>query len=130
MSFVTRPLAAFSTAIILLAAAGSSSLAQKRTPLQTIDFPPGYETVSVIAELESGNCTGRHAHPGAESAYVLEGEAVAKFDGKPDLIVKAGQPLQFAPGEVHNVCNVGAGPFKAVAHYIVEKGKPLVSRVP
>jgi quercetin dioxygenase-like cupin family protein len=130
MSFVTRPLATISTAIILLAATGSSSLAQKRTPLQTIDFPPGYETVSVIAELESGNCTGRHAHPGAESAYVLEGEAVAKFDGKPDLIVKAGQPLQFAPGEVHNVCNVSAVPFKAVAHYIVEKGKPLVSRVP
>ena len=130
MSFVTRPLATISTAIILLAATGSSSLAQKRTPLQTIDFPPGYETVSMIAELESGNCTGRHAHPGAESAYVLEGEVVLKFDGKPDLIVKAGQPLQFAPGEVHNVCNVGGGPFKAVAHYIVEKGKPLVSRVP
>ena len=130
MSFVTRPLAALSTAIILLAATGSGLLAQKRTPLQTIEFPPGYEIVSVIAELESGNCTGRHAHPGAESAYVLEGEAVAKFDGKPDLIVKAGQPLQFAPGEVHNVCNVSSKPFKALAHYIVEKGKPLVSRVP
>ena len=130
MPFVTRPLAVLSTAIILLAATGTNSLAQKRTPLQTIDFPPGYETVSVIAELEVGSCTGRHTHPGAESAYVLEGEAVAKFDGKPDLILKAGQPLQFAPGEVHNVCNVSGGPFKALAHYIVEKGKPLVSRAP
>jgi quercetin dioxygenase-like cupin family protein len=130
MRFVTRPLAVFSAAIILFTATGSNSLAQKRTPLQTIDFPPGYETVSVIAELEPGSCTGRHAHPGAESAYVLEGAAVAKFDGKPDLILKAGQPLQFAPGEVHNVCNVGGGLFKALAHYIVEKGKPLVSRVP
>jgi quercetin dioxygenase-like cupin family protein len=102
----------------------------KRTTLQTIDFPPGYETVSVIAELQSGNCTGRHTHPGAESAYVLEGEAVAKFDGKPDLIVKAGQPLQFLPGEVHNVCNSSDRPFKALAHYIVEKGKPLASPAP
>ena len=67
MSFVTRRLAAFSTAIILLAATGSSSLAQKRTLLQTIDFPPGYETVSVIAELESDNCTGRHTHPGGRT---------------------------------------------------------------
>jgi quercetin dioxygenase-like cupin family protein len=130
MRFVTRPLAVFSAAIILFTATGSNSLAQKRTPLQTIDFPPGYETVSVIAELEPGSCTGRHAHPGAESAYVLEGAAVAKFDGKPDLILKAGQPLQFAPGEVHNVCNVSGELFKAIAHYIVEKGKPLVSRAP
>ena len=130
MRFVTRPLAVFSAAIILFAATGTSSLAQKRTPLQTIDFPPGYETVSVIAELEPGSCTGRHTHPGAESAYVLEGEAVAKFDGKPDLILKAGQPLQFAPGEVHNVCNVSGELFKALAHYIVERGKPLASPAP
>ncbi len=130
MSYVTRPFAVFSAAIILIGAAGTSSFAQTRTPLQTIDFPPGYETVSVIAELEPGQCTSRHAHPGIESAYVLEGEGVAKFDGKPDLILKAGRPLQFAPGEVHNVCNVGGGRFKALAHYIIEKGKPLVSKAP
>jgi quercetin dioxygenase-like cupin family protein len=102
----------------------------RRTTLQTVDFPPGYETVSVIAELPSGRCTGRHTHPGAESAYVLEGEAVAKFDGKPDLILKAGQPLQFGPGVVHNVCNSSGVPFKALAHYIVEKGKPLSTPAP
>jgi len=102
----------------------------RRTTLQTVDFPPGYETVSVIAELPSGSCTGRHTHPGAESAYVLEGEAVAKFDGKPDLVLKAGQPLQFGPGVVHNVCNSSGAMFKALAHYIVEKGKPLSSPAP
>ena len=130
MSFITRSSAVFSTAIILLAATAGSAVAQKRTVLQSIDFPAGYEILSVMAELEPGQCTGRHSHPGAESAYVLEGEAVAKFDGKPDLILKAGQPLQFAPGEVHNVCNVGGVQFKALAHYIIEKGKPLVTRVP
>ena len=130
MSFITRHSAVFLTAIILLAATAGSAVAQKRTVLQSIDFPAGYEILSVIAELEPGKCTGRHAHPGAESAYVMEGEAVAKFDGKPDLILKAGQPLQFAPGEVHNVCNVGRGLFKALAHYIIEKGKPLVTRAP
>ena len=102
----------------------------RRTTLQTVDFPPGDETVSVIAELPSGSCTGRHTHPGAESAYVLEGEAVAKFDGKPDLVLKAGQPLQFGPGVVHNVCNSSGAMFKALAHYIVEKGKPLSSPAP
>jgi quercetin dioxygenase-like cupin family protein len=128
MSSVTRPWAALSTAIILLAATGANALAQERTALQTIDFPPGYETKMMLAELPPGGCTGRHSHPGIESAYVLEGEAVAKFDNKPDLPLKAGRPLQFAPGEVHNVCNVGSGRFKALAHYIVEKDKPLVSR--
>lgn len=129
MPSVTRRFAVFSIAITSLAA-GTNSLAQTRTPLQTIDFPPGYETVSVIAELEPGQCTSRHAHPGIESAYVLEGEAVAKFDGKPDQILKAGRPLQFGAGEVHNVCNTGSVRFRALAHYIVEKGKPLVSRAP
>ena len=127
MSSVTRLWAVFSTAIILLAATGTNALAQERTALQTIDFPPGYETVSVIAEIEPGNCSGRHTHPGAESAYVLEGEVVVKIDGKPDLIVKAGQPVLFAPGVVHNDCNFSGKPFKALAHYIVEKGKPLAS---
>jgi len=130
MSFITRSSAVFSTAIILLAASAGSAVAQKRTVLQTIDFPAGYEILMVIAELEPGQCTGRHSHPGAESAYVMEGDAVAKFDAKPDLILKAGQPLQFAPEEVHTVCNVGGTRFKALAHYIVEKGKPLVTRAP
>jgi quercetin dioxygenase-like cupin family protein len=128
MSSVTRPLAAFSTVVALLAITGTNAFAQARTTLQTIDFPQGYQTLAVIAELEPGSCTGRHAHPGIESAYVLEGEAVAKFDNKPDLILKAGRPLQFGDNEMHNVCNIGTARFKALAHYIVEKDKPLVLR--
>ena len=132
MTWTTLVSAAIAAPVIVVTAIAQQAQpdAFKRTTLQTIDFPPGYETVSVIAELESGSCTGRHTHPGAESAYVLEGEAVAKFDNKPDLPLKAGRPLQFAPEEVHNVCNVSGGPFKALAHCIVEKGKPLVSRAP
>jgi quercetin dioxygenase-like cupin family protein len=130
MSYSKRHSAVFSTAIILLAAIAGSAVAQQRTVLQTIDYPAGHQILSVIAELEPGQCTGRHTHPGAESAYVLEGEVVAKIDGKPDLPLKAGQPLQFLPGEMHDVCNVGSGHFKALAHYIVEKGKPLVTRAP
>ena len=89
-----------------------TAIAQQRIMLQTIDFPPGYETVIDVAVLRPGNCTSRHTHPGAESAYVLEGEAVAKVDGKPDLSVKAGQPLQFAPGAVHSVCNSSGRPVQ------------------
>jgi quercetin dioxygenase-like cupin family protein len=130
MIWTTLVFAVIAAPVIVATAVAQQALWPKRTTLQTIDFPPGYETVSVIAELESGNCTGRHTHPGAESAYVLEGEAVATIDGKPDLNVKAGQPLLFAPGAVHNVCNFSGKPFKALAHYIVEKGKPLASPAP
>lgn len=130
MSFIKRHLAMMSTATMLLATFAGSAMAQQRTVLQTIDYPAGHHILSVIAELEPGQCTGRHSHPGAESAYVLEGNVVAKIDGKPDLPLKAGQPLQFLPGEVHNVCNIGSVHFKALAHYIVEKDKPLVTRAP
>jgi len=124
MSFIKRPAAMLSSAILFAIIAGGAS-AQQRTVLQTIDYPADHQILMVIAELEPGQCTSRHAHPGFESAYVLEGEAVAQFDNKPDLHLKAGQPLQFAPNEMHNVCNHGSVRFKALAHYIVEKGKPL-----
>ena len=115
------------TAPVIVVSAVAQQGGLKRTPLQTVDFPPGYEVVSVIAEIEPGNCSGRHTHPGAESTYSMEGEAVVKLDGQPDRTVKAGEPVQYAPGVVHNVCNVSSKPFKALAHYIVEKGKPLAS---
>lgn len=130
MKRTTRVPAWLSPVAMLLATAVTPATAQTRTPLQTIDFPAGYQTVAVIAELEPGQCTARHAHPGIESAYVLEGEAVARFDGKPDLPLGAGRPLQFGPEEMHVVCNTGTGRFKAIAHYIVRKDKPLVLRAP
>jgi hypothetical protein len=61
---------------------------------------------------------------------VLAGEAVAKIDGKPDVNVKAGQPLVFPRGTAHNVSNISGCPFKALAQRIVEKGKPLHSPLP
>jgi len=102
----------------------------KRATLQTGEFPPGYETVMIVAQMEPGKCSGWHTHPGLESSYFLEGEVLIHFAGKPDLVVKAGQPVLIAPGLPHNDCNVSGKPFKALAHYIVEKGKPLASPVP
>lgn len=71
----------------------------------------------------------RPPYPSRRGERLCAGRAGgSKIDGKQDLPLKAGQPLQFAPGEMHNVCNTGSAPFKALAHYIVEKGKPLVTR--
>src|SRR5947209_5827389 len=81
-----------------------------RTPIQTVEFPPGYQTVTIITEIAHGSCTGRHTHPGTESAYNLDGETILKVDGKPDQVVKAGSSFQLAPGVVHDACNMSGKP--------------------
>jgi len=125
-----RFLALCASAAVLLAAAAGNASAQQRTVLQTIDYPEHHQILSVLAELAPGQCTPHHAHPGAESAYILQGQVVVKIDGKPDTPLEAGQPIRFLPGEFHVVCNVGKERFRALAHYIVEKDKPLVIPAP
>jgi quercetin dioxygenase-like cupin family protein len=62
-------------AIVMMICA--SAFAQvKRTQVQTAEFPPGFTTVTAIFEIAPGTCAGRHIHPGIESSYLLEGEAV------------------------------------------------------
>src|SRR5215467_6808012 len=63
------------------------------TELGVMDFPPGYQTVMGHAELAKGTCSGRHTHPGIETAYILEGEGTV-IDGQPDQHLKAGDPIR------------------------------------
>ncbi len=61
-------------AVVAIAGAGAAFAQQsgiKRTPLQKVDFPAGYNTVTAIAEIPVGGAAGRHTHPGAETGYVL-----------------------------------------------------------
>ncbi|WPO40575.1 cupin domain-containing protein [Tardiphaga sp. 42S5] len=97
----------------------------KRTPLQKVEFPDGYETVTAIAEIPSGGASGRHTHPGAETGYVLEGELELVIDGKPPLKLKAGDSYQIPVGAVHDAKAVGDKPMKVLGVYVVTKGKPL-----
>ena len=48
----------------------------KRTPLQKVEFPDGYNTVTGIAEIQPGGSAGRHTHPGIETGYVLEAKPI------------------------------------------------------
>src|SRR5689334_19556757 len=65
MSFVARRLAAFSTAIILLAASASSALAQKK-----------YDTGATDTEIKIGNIM---PYSGPLSSYALIGRTEAAF---------------------------------------------------
>ena len=102
----------------------------KRTPLQTVDFPAGYNVVTAIAEVPPGYCKGRHTHPGVESTYVMEGAILVKIEGQPDKVFKAGESFQVPPNAPHDGCTAPGAVFKVLGTYIVEKGKPLASPAP
>jgi quercetin dioxygenase-like cupin family protein len=102
----------------------------KRTPLQKIEFPEGYVTITGIAEIQPGGSAGRHTHPGIETGYVLEGEADLLIDGKPDLHLKPGDSYSIPAGVVHDAKVHGDKPLKILGIYVVDKTRPLASPAP
>jgi uncharacterized RmlC-like cupin family protein len=128
MKLTTKFVAATYIALPALLAPVLAQQGVKRTPLGTIDFPPGYQTVMGLAEIAPGTCTGRHTHPGIATDYVLEGEMVQKVDGKPDQTLKAGDPGQIPTGVPHENCTISG--VKTLTMHIIEKGKPLRSPAP
>jgi quercetin dioxygenase-like cupin family protein len=119
-------------AVVAVAGAGIAFAQQtgiKRTPLQKLDFPAGYNTVTAIAEVPAGGAAGRHTHPGAETGYVLEGELELLIDGQPPMKIKAGESYQIPEGAVHDA-KAGDKPFKVLGVYVVKAGEPLAKPAP
>jgi len=118
---------------VALVMLGAPALAQdapsgiKRTPLQSIDFPEGYRTVTGLAEVAPGHASGLHTHPGVETGYVLEGEVVMSVEGQPDRTLKPGDSFVIPPGAAHDVKSVGSVPAKALSVFVVDATKPLAS---
>jgi quercetin dioxygenase-like cupin family protein len=99
----------------------------RRTELQRFDVPGSpYEAVIGLIEVPPGLSIGRHAHPGIESGYMLDGEATLALDGEPDRLLKAGDAYRIPYGAVHDVRS-GPGGARSVAVFVVEKEKPLAS---
>ena len=69
----------------------------------------------------------RHSHPGEDLVHVTEGSLEYQLDGRPPVIVRAGEVLSIPHGTPHAVKNVGTGKATELATYIVEKGKPLLA---
>jgi quercetin dioxygenase-like cupin family protein len=119
--------------VAAVACAGAALAQQsgiKRTPLQKVEFPAGFNTITAIAEIPAGGAAGRHTHPGAETGYVLEGELELLIDGKPPLKVKAGESYQIPEGAVHDAKASGDKPLKVLGIYIITEGKPLATPAP
>jgi len=86
--------------------------------------------VQVIAEFVPGGAAGKHTHPGEELGYVLEGTLELQITGQPPRTLKAGDVFYVPAGVVHDGKNVGSGPAKVLATYVVEKGKPVATPAP
>ena len=115
---------------LALHVAQAQPVGARRIDLQRHDLSvPGREVVQVIVELEPGTTAPRHSHPGEEIIYVLEGTWEYTLDGKPPVVLKAGDVLFIPAGVIHSARNVGTGRGAELATYIVEKGKPLITLV-
>ena len=87
---------------------------------------PGREVIQVRVDFAPGAAFGRHSHPGAEIAYVLEGTLEYELEGQPPVTLKAGESLFIPAGAIHAARNVGTGNAAELATYLVEKGRPLL----
>jgi len=99
-----------------------------RTDLQRHDLSvPGHEAIQVRVDFEPGAAFPKHSHPGEEIIYVLQGSLEYQLQGKPPVMLKAGDVLFVPAGTIHAAKNVGSGTASELATYIVEKGKPLLT---
>lgn len=120
------------TVALIVASALAQQVAQaqfaglERTKLMQHDLSfPGREGIQVRVDFPPGAVAAKHSHPGEELVYVIEGVLEYELEGKPPILVKAGEVLFIPYGVPHAVKNAGSGIATELATYIVEKGKPL-----
>ena len=101
-----------------------------RTDLQRQDLSvSGREVVQARVDIGPEAPVVKHAHPGEEIIYILEGSLEYHIEGQPPRTFKAGDALTVPAGAIHAVRNVGSGKAAELATYVVEKGKPLLTLV-
>jgi quercetin dioxygenase-like cupin family protein len=101
---------------------------QRKVLLQQDLTIPGYQAVLVSVEIPVGGREGRHTHPGSVLVHVEEGALTLDYEGKPTVTYKVGESFYVEPGKIHEGINRGNTPIKAIATFIVEKGKPLTTQ--
>ena len=113
----------------ILNAAQQPTLTQTEVLRQDLSIE-GREVIQMLTVLPAGGASGgKHTHPGEEIAYVLEGSIRVEIDGEPPVVKNAGEAIMFPAGRPHFAANAGTGTARALATYIVEKGKPRTTFV-
>ena len=111
-------------------AAGQQPTVTRKVLLQQDLAIPGYVAALVAVEIPAHGREGKHTHSGTLVAYVQEGAVTLDYEGKPTVTYKAGDTFFVEPGKIHEGINKGSTPVRAIASFIVEKGKPLTTQAP
>jgi quercetin dioxygenase-like cupin family protein len=90
---------------------------------------PGREIVQVETEIPAGVESGWHVHPGEEVGYIIAGEVEMKIEGRPTVVLRAGDGFLIPPRTPHNARDLGPETGRMLSTYIVEAGQPLASFV-
>ena len=99
----------------------------KRTDLQKHDLSiPGKEMVQARIDFDAHTSFGKHAHPGEEVIYVLEGALEYQIEDETPVTLKAGEVLFIPAGKFHSANNHTNAKATELATYIVEKGQPIM----
>ncbi|MEV5980960.1 cupin domain-containing protein [Streptomyces sp. NPDC052114] len=99
-----------------------------RTLLQEHPSPAeGWEAVQTLVRIPRHKESGRHSHPGVEVGYIIEGDVLMRFDDRPPLRLRTGDPFFIPEGVVHNAVNVGKVTTMMLSTYVVDETKPLVT---
>jgi len=123
-------LLAVSAAAITVPATAQQPTVQRKVLLTQDLTIPGYQAVMVAVEIPAGGREGRHTHPGAVAVYVTDGTLALDYEGRPTATYKAGDTFFVEAGKIHEGINNGGSAVKAIATFVVEKGKPLASPAP
>lgn len=103
---------------------------ERKVLLQQDVAMPGYQNLMVAVTIPGGAREGRHTHPGTAIVHVVEGALTLDHDGRMRTTYKAGDTFSVDARTVHEGMNLGTTAVKAIASFVVEKGKPLTSQVP
>jgi quercetin dioxygenase-like cupin family protein len=125
----TRALLACAALVLPVALpAGAQSPGIQRQVLQRAPAGGGEREVLLVkVEIAPGAAAGRHYHPGIETGYVVEGEALMEIDGEAPRRLGPGDSYLVPAGRIHDARAVGHGPVRVLATFVVERGKPLAT---
>jgi quercetin dioxygenase-like cupin family protein len=100
----------------------------KRTELQhSASSIPGRDIVQVLTEIPVGVASGWHTHPGEEVGFIVAGTVQMEIEGRPTLVLHAGDPFLIPPRTPHNALDLGPGTGRMLSTYIVETGQPIAT---
>ena len=109
------------------AAPAATSNVQRRVLLTQDLQIPNYQTVFVEVTIPAGGREGRHTHPGSTVVHVQEGQLTLDLAGAQSKTYMPGETFFIESGKVHEGINNGNTRVRALASFVVEKGKPLAS---